>query len=111
MVSVDLDRMKQALLNIFKNAIESISDGGTISISIAPSQKKWAQVSIIDTGAGLSHDEIKHIFDPDYTTKDKGLGLGLPIALEIIRGHDGDIHVTAHAGKGTTFDIFLPLVQ
>ncbi|MBW1802618.1 MAG: hypothetical protein JRJ85_18025 [Deltaproteobacteria bacterium] len=111
MVSVDLDRMKQAFLNILKNAIESISEGGTISIGIAPSRKKWAQVRITDTGAGLSHNEIQHIFDPDYTTKDKGLGLGLPIALEIIRGHDGDIHVTSHGGEGTTFDIILPLAQ
>jgi len=110
-VSVDLDRTKQALLNILKNAIESITNTGTISISTVPRQKKWAQISIIDTGAGLSHDEIKHIFDPDYTTKDKGLGLGLPIALEIIRGHDGDIHVSSRAGEGTTFNILLPLVQ
>ncbi|HNS55129.1 MAG TPA: ATP-binding protein, partial [Syntrophales bacterium] len=52
--------------------------------------------------------EVEKIFDPDYTTKEKGLGLGLPIAYEIVRGHGGTIRVQSSPGQGTTFEIELP---
>jgi signal transduction histidine kinase len=108
-VSMDSDKLKQALLNIIKNGIESISGNGSIHISLSPEDKKWVRIRITDTGTGLNSIEIKHIFDPDYTTKEKGLGLGLPLAHEIIRGHGGVIQVNSRPGEGTTFQITLPL--
>jgi signal transduction histidine kinase len=108
-VSMDSDKLKQALLNIIKNGIESISGNGSIHISLNPVDKEWISIRITDTGTGLNSTEIKHIFDPDYTTKEKGLGLGLPLAHEIIRGHGGVIEVKSRPDEGTTFQITLPL--
>lgn len=108
-ISMDFDKLKQALFNIIKNAMESISDKGTVSLYAEPKDKEWVCVRISDTGAGLSPEKIEHIFDLDYTTKIKGLGLGLPIANEIIRGHGGEIHVSSREGTGTTFEILLPI--
>jgi signal transduction histidine kinase len=108
MVSMDLEKMKQALLNIINNGMESISNEGSITLSSRIIGKEKISIRISDTGAGLNSEEIKHIFELDYTTKDKGLGLGLPLAHEIIRGHGGEIHVTSQPGEGTTFEILLP---
>jgi signal transduction histidine kinase len=110
MVSMDFDRLKQALFNIIKNAIESISDEGLITISVETEGKRWVNVRVSDTGNGLNPDETSRIFDPDYTTKEKGLGLGLPLAHEIIRGHGGEIQVRSKKGSGTTFEILLPKI-
>jgi signal transduction histidine kinase len=65
-------------------------------------------VKISDTGCGMTEEEINSIFNPEYTTKEKGLGLGIPLAFEIIRGHGGDIRVISGKGRGTTFEIILP---
>jgi signal transduction histidine kinase len=105
---MDFDKLKQAFFNIVKNAMESISEKGDIDIVITPSGRDWVSVKITDSGTGLSPEEIKQIFDFDYTTKDKGLGLGLPLAHEIIRGHGGEIHVNSRQGEGTTFEVRLP---
>ena len=107
-VSMDLDKMKQALFNILNNAMESMSGGGSVTVAIEREGKDLVSVKVSDTGSGLNSDEIKHIFDLDYTTKDKGLGLGLALAHEIIQGHGGEIHVTSQPGEGTRFEILLP---
>jgi signal transduction histidine kinase len=108
MVPMDMDKMKQALYNILKNAMESISGEGTISVVVEPNGKDKVSIRISDTGAGLTSAEIDRIFNPEYTTKEKGLGLGLPLAHEIIRGHNGEIHVESRVDSGTTFEILLP---
>jgi len=107
-ISMDFDKLKQAVFNIFKNAMESISNGGSIDLSVEPKGKNWISIKISDTGSGLTPEEIERIFNPDYTTKDKGLGLGLTLAHEIIKGHGGDIEVQSQPGQGTTFEILLP---
>lgn len=109
MIHMDFDKMKQAMFNIVKNAMESISEQGTITLSVQPKEEGWVCIKISDTGCGLVTGEVDHIFDPDYTTKEKGVGLGLPLAYEIIRGHGGEIHVLSHPRRGTTFEILLPL--
>ncbi len=110
MVSMDRDKIKQALLNIIKNAVESIPDTGTVTISMESRGSKWRCLKITDTGVGMAPDQIKHIFDMDYTTKDKGLGFGLPLAHEIIKGHGGEMHVSSQPGAGTVVEILLPLL-
>jgi signal transduction histidine kinase len=107
MVSMDLDKMKQALFNIINNALESISGEGSVTVSVERESKDSVSVKVSDMGSGLSPDEIEHIFDLDYTTKDKGLGLGLALAYEIIQGHGGEIRVTSQPGEGTVFEILL----
>jgi signal transduction histidine kinase len=107
-VPMDVDKLRQAFLNIIKNAMESIPGEGAISISVEPSGSDWVSIRITDTGTGLTPEEIERIFNPEYTTKEKGLGLGLPIAHEIVRGHGGRILVQSTPGSGTTFDVRLP---
>ena len=107
-VPMDVDKLRQAFLNIVKNAMESIPGEGTISISVEPSGSDWVSIKITDTGSGLTPEEIERIFSPEYTTKEKGLGLGLPIAHEIVRGHGGRILVQSKPESGTTFDVRLP---
>lgn len=107
-VFVDPDKIKQVFLNIIKNAMESVARGGTITLSAAPRDNRRACVKISDTGTGLDAEEIEQIFDPDYSTKKHGLGMGLTIAHEIIRIHGGEIRVTSQKGQGTVFEILLP---
>jgi len=108
-IPMDVDKLRQALYNLLKNAMEAISGKGTIAISATPNGTGMVSIKISDTGCGLTSDEIGHIFDPEYTTKEKGLGLGLALAHEIIRGHGGEIHVESTVGVGTTFDVLLPV--
>jgi signal transduction histidine kinase len=108
-IPMDVDKLQQAFLNFIKNAMESISGEGLIAVSIEQPGNENISVKITDTGKGLTPDEIDRIFNPEYTTKEKGLGLGLPIAYEIVRGHGGDIRVKSMVGAGTTFEILLPL--
>jgi signal transduction histidine kinase len=109
MVSMDENKMKQAIYNVLKNAMESISGKGAISVSVMPDREDKVKITITDTGLGLTHEEIDRIFNPEYTTKEKGLGLGLSLTHEIIRGHRGEINVRSETGSGTTFEILLPV--
>lgn len=109
MVLIDFDKIKQAIFNIVKNAMESISGRGSITLSVEREGKKWAKITISDTGGGLSLEELEQIFDPDYTTKEKGLGLGLALAHEIIESHSGGIRAMSKPKTGTTFEILLPM--
>jgi len=107
-IPMDINKLQQAFLNFIKNAMESITDQGKITIMVSNESKKYVLVSISDTGCGMSAEDIEKIFSPEYTTKEKGLGLGIPLATEIIRGHGGDIRVISRKGAGTTFEIILP---
>jgi len=108
-VSMDEDKLRQAFFNILKNAMESMTDSGTIKLSVHTAQTGMVAVRIADTGSGLTAEQVEHIFDPEYTTKEKGLGLGLTLSHEIIRSHRGEIHVQSRVGSGTTFEILLPV--
>jgi len=107
-IPMDMDKLQQALLNFTKNAVESIAGGGKVTLAVGPEKKGWIKIAIVDTGCGMTAEEIEHIFSPEYTTKEKGLGLGLPLSHEIIRGHGGEIRVTSRKDAGTTFEIILP---
>jgi signal transduction histidine kinase len=109
MIWIDADKIKQALFNVIKNAMESIPNQGTVTLGVVREGKRWVMVRISDTGIGLTREAIEQIFDPDYTTKEKGLGLGLALAHEIIQAHNGEIRVLSEPGKGTTFEILLPV--
>ena len=107
-IPMDVDKLQQALLNFIKNAMESITGGGKVTIDVRRREKGWIVIRIEDTGCGMTAEEIERIFNPEYTTKEKGLGLGLPLAHEIIRGHGGEIRVMSQKEKGTVFEIMLP---
>ena len=108
-VPMDIDKLQQALLNIIKNAMESISGKGLIALGVEHPGDNRVLVRIEDSGSGLAPGEIDRIFSPEYTTKEKGLGLGLSIAHEIVRAHGGQIIVRSQVAVGTTFEIELPM--
>jgi signal transduction histidine kinase len=107
-IPVDINKIQQAFLNLIKNAMESIPAQGKVSITVDKEGKNYIIVRISDTGCGMAVDEIERIFSPEYTTKEKGVGLGIPLASEIIRGHGGEIRVISRKGEGTTFEVVLP---
>ncbi len=107
-IPMDMDKLQQAFLNFIKNAMESISGPGTVTLAVRKEENGQVSVRISDTGCGMTTEEVERIFNPEYTTKEKGLGLGLPLSHEIIRGHGGEIRVLSRKGEGTTFEILLP---
>jgi signal transduction histidine kinase len=104
----DPNQMKQVLINLIKNALEAMDEaGGVISLS---TMFKGGQVhlSVEDTGKGIEPEIIQDIFNPFFTTKKTGTGLGLAVINKIIEDHHGTISVTSSKGQGTTFTIHLP---
>jgi two-component system NtrC family sensor kinase len=102
--------LRQVFMNIIINALQSMPDGGEIHIatSLAEAGKK-IEVTISDTGCGISETDMSRIFKSFYTTKKTGTGLGLSICYAIIQAHDGNIRVKSEIGKGTTINVFLPV--
>ncbi|HBR21015.1 MAG TPA: hypothetical protein DD713_00355 [Nitrospiraceae bacterium] len=113
-ITVNKQRIQQALLNIIKNGIDSIADKGEISVCARRNLKnKTVEIKIKDTGTGIEPENIERIFEPFFTTKgdEKGSGLGLFVANEIIKEHEGHIGLDSTVGQGTTFMIVLPLKE
>jgi len=103
----DAAQIKQSLINLMKNSMHAMSTGGELVIKTGEAGGGvW--VSLTDTGGGIPQEQIKRIFEPYYTTKEKGSGLGLMIVQRIVRDHDGRLELMSHGGKGTTFRIWLP---
>ncbi|MEI6076033.1 MAG: ATP-binding protein [Verrucomicrobiota bacterium] len=105
---VDAAQLQQVLVNLVKNAAQAMTTGGTLTLQTGESSDGvW--VSVTDTGGGIPQEQINRIFEPFYTTKKKGTGLGLMIVQRIVRAHNGRIELDSHVGRGTTFRIWLPL--
>jgi len=108
MAMVDGEQIKQVFLNITLNALQAMAEkGGRLDIKAAD-KGKFVEVEFIDTGGGIPDEIKKKIFDPLFTTKAKGVGLGLSVCKTIIERHEGDIKVKSQVGKGTTFTLSLP---
>jgi signal transduction histidine kinase len=105
---IDPDMLKQVILNLFINAQQAMSSGGELMIR-TERRENDAIVRISDTGSGISPDVLPRIFEAYYTTRPQGRGLGLPTARKIIEAHKGSISVVSEPGKGTSFEIRLPL--
>ncbi|QJB34211.1 response regulator [Chitinophaga oryzae] len=109
-VNADDEKVVIAFLNIIINAIEAMTPGkGILTVTTRRNQDK-AQVQISDNGIGIPEEKISRLFDPFYTNKTKGTGLGLTSTQNILLNHKGTIHVDSEQGKGTTFTITLPAV-
>ena len=107
-VSVDKDQVRRAITNLIRNADDAMEDGGDLTISVAESNG-YVELQVRDTGPGISEDKLAKVFDPLFSTKAKGIGMGLPIVGEVVHKHNGTIDVTSNPGEGTTFTIKLPL--
>jgi len=103
-ISADPELLLQAFTNIILNSIQAMEDGGELAIKTLQNQNKII-VEISDTGTGIAEDNLKNIFDPFYTTKDIGTGLGLSVTYKIIKEHCGEIFVNSKVGDGTKFKI------
>jgi two-component system sensor histidine kinase HydH len=106
-IPADADRINQVLLNLYLNAIESMENGGSLTVELY-GRDEGTFIRVSDTGAGINEKDLPHIFDPYFTTKTAGTGLGLAIVHNIVEAHDGKITVESRLGKGTTFEVFLP---
>ena len=99
---------KQLFVNMIKNAIESMKNPGFITIK-AQRIQNLAKISIIDTGVGMSEDQVEKLGTPFYSLKDKGTGIGLTVCYNIVHKYKGEITVTSKINEGTRFNIYLPL--
>ena len=106
-LNIDITYMKQVFINIISNAIKAISDGGEINIKVKE-DGDYILTTISDTGSGIAKDVIEKIFQPYFTTRKDGFGLGLAIVYKIVKEHGGFIEVKSKEGKGTQFYIRLP---
>jgi signal transduction histidine kinase len=115
-IPMDREQMKQVFLNLMLNAAQAMDRGGKLTIHTAlrsqhPGDRNspLVEIGIQDTGPGLSGDIRAKIFEPFFSTKEEGIGLGLPIAQRIVEEHGGEIRVGSSPGEGTTFYVILPL--
>ena len=105
---IDRDKMRQAISNIVANGIQAMPDGGELSVMTAwDMPQRIAIIEISDTGVGVSQENIDRLFEPYFTTKPDGIGLGLAITYRIIEAHNGEIRMESEEGQGTTFAVLL----
>ena len=107
-VRANAQKLKQALLNLVINAIDAMPDGGTLKFSTAE-RSGGLEITISDTGKGIPTGRLQTIFEPFFSTKANGLGLGLAVCREIIEQHGGQLSVESQEGAGTAFFVRLPL--
>lgn len=106
---IDPDRINQILLNLYLNAIDAMEDGGKLTVELsADGQSDQIGITIADTGRGISPEHLSKVFDPYFTTKSSGTGLGLAMAYNITEAMGGSIKVKSDPGKGTVFSIMIP---
>ena len=101
-------KLRQAIINLLKNAAESSANGSPIILRMT-ADTQWLYISVADKGCGISKEYLEKIFEPFHTTKSYGTGLGLPIVKKIIESHNGKLTLKSKEGAGTTFLISLPL--
>lgn len=108
MIYSNADKIKQVLLNIFKNAFEAMEPGGVLTLKLEKAGEKSFTLSVKDTGKGMSPLQIKNVFMPFFTSKPEGTGLGLPFVLKTMEDLGGEVAVSSEWGIGTTFTLAFP---
>jgi signal transduction histidine kinase len=109
-VDFDAGLMKQAFLNLVKNASAAMSGGGTLTIATEDAEGE-IRITVADTGKGISEEDFPKIFEPYFTTKETGTGLGLTFVFKVVKEHKGETPVVSKEGEGTVFTIALPKPQ
>ena len=108
---VDHREVSQVFLNLLKNAMEAMPDGGKLRVRIYPLGEDMIRIDISDTGVGIRDTELRSIFRPFYSTKPSGTGLGLSFCRRVVEEHGGEIKVESRLHKGSTFSVILPIRQ
>ena len=107
---LDENQIEQVFINLLLNALNAVEENGSVTVKSAMnSNQKTVQVEITDNGCGIAADDIEKIFEPFYSTKAKGTGLGLAVSYGIIQNHQGDIRVYSVPGQGTRFTLEFPI--
>lgn len=101
-------KLKQVFINILKNAIESISTQGEVNITIFEKDQNYFAIKFEDNGCGIEESRLKHIGEPFYSVKEKGIGLGMTVSFSIIESHKGTINISSEVDKGTIVEVLLP---
>ncbi|MBI5741667.1 MAG: PAS domain S-box protein [Nitrospirae bacterium] len=109
-ISGDPELLKQVFMNVFMNAIQAMPGGGKLEV-LMEAKDEFLSVSVIDEGEGINSENIEKIFDPFFSTKDKGTGLGLTIAHKIMQCHGGFIKAFANESRGSAFRLYFPRVN
>lgn len=107
-IKADEKQMQEVFMNLLRNAFEAMPQGGIILIKTVP-RRDEIHIHVTDTGCGISENDLKQIFNPFFTTKENGTGLGLSVCYGIIKAHKGDLRYTSKLGKGTTATVILPV--
>jgi signal transduction histidine kinase len=107
-IMLDADRIKQVLINLLNNALESMPEGGELTVQVE-SKGNEIFIRVSDTGVGIPADKLPLVFEPFFTNKGQGTGLGLAISYNIISDHGGEIQIDSQPGRGTTVQISLPI--
>jgi signal transduction histidine kinase len=108
-ILADPDQLAQVFGNIILNAVQAMPEGGRLLVKSEVPTPEWAAVSFADTGIGIPEENLGKLFEPLFTTKAKGIGLGLAVTKTLVEGHGGTIEVESQAGEGTTFSVRLPI--
>jgi len=107
-IVVDAEKIDRALVNLINNAIDAMPNGGMLRIA-GHSSREQLEISISDTGEGMTKETLEKLWSPLFTTKPKGIGLGLPIAKRLVEAHGGSIRVESKPGKGSKFTVTIPI--
>jgi two-component system cell cycle sensor histidine kinase/response regulator CckA len=107
-ILADPDQLKQVFGNLIRNALQAMPDGGKLTIACENSNPDWVVVHCTDTGTGIPEENLLKVFEPLFTTKAKGIGLGLALVKTLIEAHGGTLAVESELGQGTTFSVGLP---
>jgi two-component system, sporulation sensor kinase E len=110
LLQLDRDQIKQALYNVIKNSLEAMKRRGILRIR-TDMDDAHVLISFIDTGGGMSPENLSRVFEPYFTTKSSGTGLGLLIVRRIVREHGGELSIESSQGKGITLTIRLPYLD
>lgn len=109
-IAVDMDMMKRVFLNLALNGIQAMENGGTLRVSTRKTGS-FIEARFRDSGIGISEENMERVFIPFFTTKAKGMGMGLPICKGFVESHGGSVEIESEVGKGATFTVKLPIHQ
>jgi signal transduction histidine kinase len=103
----DYEQIKTCFSNLMINAVQAMPDGGALNVTLHPNDTHL-RIEFADNGPGIAAENLAQIFEPYYSTKETGIGLGLPLTKKIIEEHGGQISVASEPGQGTTFTVTMP---
>ena len=112
---IDVIQIQQVIVNLIRNAIEAAVDAidaeKSVSVYVSKTEKDRIKIAIVDNGHGLLAESVDHLFQPFFTTKTNGLGMGLPLSQRIVQAHGGELSAQLNGDHGMTFSLVLPVAE